>query len=364
MRIYFFIISVNLLLSFITYYYLRSHFSFARGCYFDLAFLFLIFNMAISRLLPLGTPLPLLKLSAWMSGLCLALLFYITLIALGHGLLHLLDKFLNLQLPHIKIASCALAFVFCFVAWGSYRALHPVIRTESIISQKLTSQASYKIVFLSDIHLGQMLGRSYAEALVTSINQQKPDLVLIAGDLIDEKLRYLEREDTLAPFANIQSKFGVYMVFGNHDYIDNPLQWQKLLEEHNINPLRNRYTIIDNKLKITGLNDWSRDKNTNALEQLAFNNKSYYSILMDHQPRRIVAASAKAYDLYLAGHTHTGQLFPNRLLTQRMYKLDYGRALFGSMTAITNNGYGFWGTPVRTGPAPEMVVIELRGTTN
>ena len=364
MRIYFFIISVNLFLSFITYYYLRSHFSFTRSWCFNISFLLLIINMAISRLLPLGTPLPLLKLSAWVSGLCLALIFYLTLLALGHGIIHLLDKFLNLQLPHFKIASCALAFVLFFVTWGSYRALHPVIRAESIASEKLASQDSYKIVFLSDIHLGQMLGRSYAEALVTRINNQNPDLVLISGDLIDEKLRYLEHEDTLAPFANIQSKFGVYMVFGNHDYIDNPLQWQKMLEEHSIIPLRNNYTIVDNKLKIAGLNDWSRDKNTNALEQLAFNNKSYYSIIMDHQPRRIEAASAKAYDLYLAGHTHTGQLFPNRLLTKRMYKLDYGRALFGSMTAITNNGYGFWGTPVRTGPAPEMVVIELKGKAN
>ena len=56
------------------------------------------------------------------------------------------------------------------------------------------------------------------------------------------------------------------------------------------------------------------------------------------------AAAEAGYDMYLAGHTHTGQMFPNRLVTQRMYKLDYGLARFGDLTAVVSNGYGFLGT--------------------
>ena len=67
------------------------------------------------------------------------------------------------------------------------------------------------------------------------------------------------------------------------------------------------------------------------------------------------------YDLYLSGHTHTGQLFPNRIITKKMYVLDYGRLDYHGLTAITSNGYGFWGPPVRTEIAPELVVIELVG---
>ena len=73
------------------------------------------------------------------------------------------------------------------------------------------------------------------------------------------------------------------------------------------------------------------------------------------------AAAEAGYDMYLAGHTHTGQMFPNRLVTQRMYKLDYGLARFGDLTAIVSNGYGFWGPPVRTELKPEIVVINLQG---
>ena len=82
---------------------------------------------------------------------------------------------------------------------------------------------------------------------------------------------------------------------------------------------------------------------------------------MDHQPRRINEAAKNNYDLYLAGHTHTGQLLPNRQITKRMYALDYGRSKFNKMEAITSNGYGFWGPPVRTEVAPEMIIINLKG---
>lgn len=361
MRIFIFIGTIDLLLSIIAYTYLRLHFQFARSWAFIILFFFLMINMVGCRILPEGTPIIITKLSAWLSGLWIALMFYLLLASISHGFLHIIDRLCNLQLPHLKIATAALAFIFCFVAWGSYRAFHPTLRTETITSSKLPANTSYKIVFLTDIHLGQVLGRSYAERLVERINEQKPDLVLISGDLIDERILYLKRENTMAPLANIQAKYGTYLAFGNHDYIDNASQWQKIVEAHKITPLRNKYVIVDNKVKITGINDWSREKSTTALEQLSKNNKDFYSILMDHQPRRMEAAAAAEYDLYLAGHTHTGQLFPNRQVTKRMYKLDYGRALFGNMTAITNNGYGFWGPPVRTEIAPEMILIELKG---
>ena len=102
------------------------------------------------------------------------------------------------------------------------------------------------------------------------------------------------------------------------------------------------------------------DKSIASLEKLSADNANYYNIVIDHQPRKMEAASSAGYDLYVAGHTHTGQLFPNRLITKKMYRLDYGRKEFGNLTAITSNGYGFWGVPVRTEVAPELVVINLK----
>lgn len=364
MNIVIFIGTVNLLLLLTTYFYYRWHLPLAHGWSFGLVYAFLALNNIFSRTLPETLPPLLTKISAWLGGIWMAFAYYSLLWALLHLLIWAAGKMLGWHLSGSKIAAAGVILVTAFVAWGSYRAYTPVIRTERITTSKLPAGHEYKIAFLSDIHLGRILGRSYAETMTQRINKLHPDLVLIAGDILDEKQAYVLQEDSLAPLGSIEAPKGVYMAYGNHDYLDKPQLWQTRLEEQKINVLRDRSVIIDDQLKLTGLEDFRVSQNTKALECLAKDNDKYYSIIIDHQPRKILAASDSGYDLYLAGHTHTGQLFPNRMITRKMYLLDYGRATFGSLTAITNNGYGFWGAPIRTEQAPEIVVIQLIGTGN
>lgn len=156
--------------------------------------------------------------------------------------------------------------------------------------------------------MGRILGHDYAERLAARINEQKPDFVVVSGDMLDERIFYVEEEDTLSALAQIKAP--VYMAFGNHDYLDEPLRWQQMLTDKGFYILRNTDTIIDNKIKITGIDDYSKNRTNNQLINLSSQNEDYYSILLDHQPRRMDAAAAAGYHLYLAGHTHTGQLFP------------------------------------------------------
>lgn len=360
MRVLVFIATVDIILSIISYNYLRVHFQFAKSWSFLLTFLFLMVNMVACRFLPPYIPLYIAKTSAWLSGLWIAVMYYLLILSVAHGVLHILDKLFHLNTPHVKIASAAMTFILLFVSWGTFRAFSPNLRTENIASEKLKQNSSYKIILLTDIHLGQVLGRTYSEKLVRRINEQQPDLVLISGDLLDEKIAYIEREKSLEPFKNINSKFGTFLAFGNHDYLDRPQLWQTILEDHNIQVLRNKSIIIDEQIKLTGINDWSRNRSNEEIIANSTDNEKYYSILLDHQPRRINAAAAAQYDLYLSGHTHTGQLFPNRQVTKRMYLLDYGRLNLNKTTAITSNGYGFWGPPVRTEVAPEFILINLQ----
>lgn len=358
--IYFFIV-IDTLLTSITYIYYRQNFAFAKTWSFFFVYLALAVNAVGSRLLPETAPLFILKASSWLSGLWIAFMYYSLMLALLHTLLWLGSKIFSFSLPNFKIACAGLLLVVSLVAWGTFRAFNPVVRTEEILTSKLPPNSSYKIVLVSDIHLGRILGNAYAQDLVKKINAQNPDLVLIAGDILDEKISYVVEQDSLSQLTKLNAKLGVYAAYGNHDYLDKPLVWQGMLEANNIKVLRDASIIVDGKLKISGLNDFSRNRSNVTLEKLASNNENYYSILIDHQPRKIEPASAAGYDLYVAGHTHTGQLFPNRLFTKKMYKLDYGRKEFGKMTAITSNGYGFWGPPVRTELAPELVVIEVKG---
>ena len=353
MRIFLFVGTIDALMSIIGYMYYRHYLPFGRTLTFGLIYLLMALGTAISVILPQGTPHFLLKLTAWIEGLWIAFCYYTLLLAIIHLLCLLFSKLGGWQLPSAKISIIGLAFICCFITWGSWRAFHPTVRTEALVTEKLPQNAHYKIVFLTDLHMGRILGHDYAERLAARINEQKPDFVVVSGDMLDERIFYVEEEDTLSALAQIKAP--VYMAFGNHDYLDEPLRWQQMLTDKGFYILRNTDTIIDNKIKITGIDDYSKNRTNNQLINLSSQNEDYYSILLDHQPRRMDAAAAAGYDLYLAGHTHTGQLFPNRLVTKKMYKLDYGRTNFGNLTAITNNGYGFWGPPVRTEIAPEWL---------
>ena len=361
MRIIFFIGIVDLLLSTIGYLYYRHNLPWGRSSWFTLAYLLLTLNAIVSRALSPTLPHFLVKLSAWAEGLWVAFGYYTLLFALVHFVLWLIFKLLPFTLPLDKIAMVTLVASCLTVTFGSLRAFTPVVRTEHIVTSKLPAGTSYRLALISDVHLGRILGRSYAEKLVQRINQLEPDAVLIAGDLIDERITYVEEENSLAALAKLNAPKGVYLAFGNHEYIDNPALWHKMVQANGIKVLRDASTVIDGRLKLTGLNDYSRNRDLSSLKALAWENDKYYSILIDHQPRKMETAAADGYDLYLSGHTHTGQLFPNRHVTKRMYQLDYGRRDFGKLIAITSSGYGFWGPPVRTEAAPEIVLIELNG---
>ena len=363
MRIIFFIGTVDLLLSSIGFFYYRHNLPWGRSSWFTLLYLALTINAIFSRALSPNLPHMLVKLSAWLEGLWVAFGYYTLLFSLLHLLIWLISKALPLQLPFAKIAMITLVASCLTVTFGSLNAFRPVVRSEKIITNKLPAGTSYKLALISDVHLGRILGRSYAEKLTQRLNELQPDAVLIAGDLIDERIAYVEEENSLAALAKLTAPKGVFLAFGNHEYIDDPGRWQKMVEANGIRVQRDASTIIDGKLKITGLNDfrYSKGKGPKAIQTLAWENDKYYSVLIDHQPRRMLGAAHLGYDLYLSGHTHTGQLFPNRLITKRMYLLDYGRQSFGKLTAITSSGYGFWGPPVRTEVAPEIVLIELVG---
>ena len=341
MSVILFISLIDFVLSSLAWVYYSHAFSFMRSAPFIALYVLLMLNTVGSRVLPESLPLPLLKLSAWLSGYWIAFLYYSLLLMVVHGIVYAVLRIFSFKLPFMQFAACLLY--------------------TSDVTDKLSSDKQYKIVLISDIHLGRELGYDYSKGLVELVNAQQPDLVLIAGDIMDERLQYIIEEDSLAPLKELQAPLGVYGAYGNHDYLDRPDELRALLAGNNISILTDESTVVDDKLKITGLHDYRVSTSIVPLQVLSVDNDKYYSILIDHQPRRMDAAAEAGYDMYLAGHTHTGQMFPNRLVTQRMYKLDYGLARFGDLTAVVSNGYGFWGPPVRTELKPEIVVINLQG---
>lgn len=310
-----------------------------------------------------GLPLWLSRSLATVGGFWLGFFYYSLGVVILYGL-GFLGFALAGQLPAWnvwgpKLVRLLLCLVLAALVWGGWNARHPVYRQVTVTTDKVLARP-VKIAFVTDIHLGTVLGDGYAAALVKRLNNLQPDLIILGGDQIDESLQLVKSEGSYKRLGELKAPLGIFAVLGNHDYLGGTWREEiELLQTQGLHFLVNERVTLPGNLELTGLADYSMNRTAVNLNGEA---SPSFRILIDHQPRRMEQAAAAGYDLYLAGHTHAGQLYPNRLITQKMYALDYGSKYFGRMLAVVSDGYGFWGVPVRTGPAPEIVVLTVQGT--
>ena len=335
-----------------------------------LAFLQPKWTLAFFLLLPLIFILPYLfsdmlprsvtKTFAWIGGYWLIFFYYSVLLLLLYAAFYalclLLQQHSLWQLAAGKLACAGFFLIWTAIAWGNWNAFHPVYREVAVVTEKPLPR-ELTVAFASDIHLGAILGSDYSETLARRLQAAQPDLILLGGDLIDGDLPFVMRDGSYENLAKFHAPLGVFAVYGNHDYLGADLPAQAKLFG-NIRFLQDETIRIADGLTLTGLDDYIYGKKTQPPQTTA--QEAAFHILLDHEPWRILAASEAGYDLYLAGHTHAGQFFPNRLATKKLYALDYGSKHFGDMLAVVSNGYGFWGAPVRIGPPPEIVLLRLQ----
>jgi hypothetical protein len=226
------------------------------------------------------------------------------------------------------------------------------------------SMKSLNIAVASDIHLGTVVGKSRLEKIVERINALNPDIVLLPGDVVDEDIGPVIRNNLGETLRKIQSKFGVVAITGNHEYIGGVEPACRYLVEHGITMLRDSSIKIDDSLIIVGREDISihgfAGKSRMPLRELMSGvDKSYPIILMDHQPFHLEEAEANGVDLQLSGHTHHGQLWPFNFISKKVYELSWGYKKKGNTHYYVSCGVGTWGPPVRIGNRPEIVNLKL-----
>jgi len=201
--------------------------------------------------------------------------------------------------------------------------------------------------------------------MVNRINALKPDIILFAGDLVDEDLAPVIRHDLGKSLTRLSAPLGVYAITGNHEYIGGADKAVRYLEEHGINVLRDSVVLIGNSFYLAGRED--RDKNRfsnkarkNLAELLTGVDMAKPVIMMDHQPFRLDDVAAAGVDLQLSGHTHHGQLWPFNYITKAIFELSWGYKQKDKSHFYVSSGYGGWGPPVRTGNRPELVSIRMK----
>jgi len=221
---------------------------------------------------------------------------------------------------------------------------------------------SLKIAFLSDLHLGLTVSKSHLEKIVEEINTHDPDLVLIAGDLIDEDIFYID-DNILKPITNLKPKYGIYTCPGNHEYYAGFKRSMDFIKNNNINVLTDDVQLIDNKFYIVGRHDRASTqmgisrKPLSEIVKYIDNHKPI--ILLDHTPTGLDEASSLNIDLQLSGHTHHGQIFPFNFITSLVYKKSWGYLKKGNTHFYISSGTGVWGPHIRTGSNSEIIIINI-----
>lgn len=253
------------------------------------------------------------------------------------------------------------------IAVGSWNAWSPVLRTYQIhIAKDVEGLQSLRIVMASDFHLGNVVGRRHLRKFVDHIQGSQPDVVLLAGDIIDDSIEPFMRNRLEQEMSQIKARYGTYAVLGNHEYYGG--HREKFIAEMgklHIPVLQDEVQLAADRFYIAGRKDKTSERfdpegRKSVDELLEGISRQRPVFLMDHQPNEYDEAMAAGVDLIVSGHTHRGQFFPNQYFTKRMFELDWGHLLKdGRMHAIVSSGFGTWGPPIRLGSRAEIVEIEV-----
>lgn len=346
----------------------------------------LALSLLFAFLLPsCGLQIFIKKLSNYWLGSFLYILLFIMIadilrIVLKHipGKLH---DYLFSRIGYIFVGILLTSLVVGFSIYGSFHAkvikVHPY---EVTIEKSCANRNELKVVLLADLHLGYNYGKREISRMVTKVNAQNPDLVLIAGDIFDNEYDAVQDPERIAEkLSEMKSTYGTYGVFGNHDVSERLLggfsvsldadevrdsRFDTFAEKANITILDDESVCIDDAFYLVGRMDASKPgdgtKNRMTPEEILKDlDKSKPILVMEHQPKQLQELSDAGADMQLCGHTHDGQLFPGNLLLGLIWENPCGYLQKGNLHSIVTSGVGVWGPAMRTGTDSEICPITI-----
>jgi uncharacterized protein len=266
------------------------------------------------------------------------------------------------QAPAIR--SWAVAGACMLAVFGFLQALRPpVVKDYEVALSGLPPERDgTTLIAVSDLHLGNLLGRRWLKDLTQRLNTMNPDLVLVLGDLVDGNVGSVEPLREI--LQGLKAPLGVYAVTGNHEFYAGLERSVRLFEESGFQVLRDRNVQIAPGLILAGVDDLTArqqfGKADNAIEKALGNRPAGGVILLSHSPLQPERAARAGAGLMLSGHTHNGQIWPFKYLVSLRYPLVAGRYQVDGMAAIVCRGTGTWGPRMRLWRPSELVRITLR----
>lgn len=241
-----------------------------------------------------------------------------------------------------------------------------VINEASIEIFKGKSQLDeLRIALVADIHLSLLNDEKILEEIVRKINSVQPDIVLMPGDIVDDKPILLDQIGIGSSLKKIKSKYGIYISNGNHEFISGVEESAEYLTRHGAVVIRDTAIMIDSSFYVIGREDRVMPRFTgkdrkSLSEIMKYIETGYPVFLIDHTPSDLKDAEKFGIDLQLSGHTHHGQMFPANLVTSLIYEVSRGYSRRGSTQYYVTSGAGTWGPKVRLGSDSEIVVLNIK----
>lgn len=256
--------------------------------------------------------------------------------------------------------------------YGYWNMNNIVEKDYKIYTSKNIRDEGYRVAMISDLHYGTVMNSEKLKKACEKIEKSNPDIVVLCGDIVDEKTSLEQMEEATEILGSIKSKFGIFYVYGNHDdaryssipsYTKDELKNELLL--NNIHVLVDQSYEIDNDFIIIGRDDegFSKEERRKSSEDLIANiDKNKFILLLDHQPSELDENSVLGYDLQLSGHTHKGQIWPIGLISELFdfNELEYGYKKIGDYEVIVSSGISGWNYPIRTGSKSEYLIIDIK----
>lgn len=333
-----------------------------------------------------------LKISNYWIGFLIYMIFFLILADFFLLVLNLIEKKWN----HISYYSqmrrgyyvIGVTVIILSIGFTTYGGIHAKeIQTaeyDITVDKSADGVDQLNVALIADLHLGYSVGCPEMKRMVKRINDLQPDIVILAGDIFDNDYDALDDPAQLEQILKgIQSKYGVYAVYGNHDVAETLIagfsigsakkamrdsRMDIFLENSNIHILEDETVLVDQKFYLTGRLDGEKTgygalKRT-SLETLSkdWKDQSKPVLVINHEPDHLSEYADAGVDVLLSGHTHAGQFFPLTITCPLTWENYWGIKQVGHMYSLVTSGVGVYGPDMRVGTDSEVMYVRVHFT--
>jgi len=343
--------------------------------FFVLVFLIFSFSYIFVKIFAEKLPAYIHDPLLWLGSFWFAFLLYFILFLFLLDLTRLADHFSHFLSASLKDPSpltklytgiIVCSTVLLIVVAGFINRSNFKIKTlELNLPKKESILKELNVVMFSDLHLSPVNNEKFLGNIIDKVNSLNPDIVLLPGDIVDDKAAILRRNGIGGSFRKLNPKYGVVACTGNHEFINNADSAVKFMEELGIKVLRDSALNVDNAFYVIGRedrsgNNFSGKKRKVLSDLLTPESGNLPKILLDHTPVQLNDAVKNNIDLQLSGHTHNGQMFPLKFITKMLYDVSWGYLKKEFTQFYVSSGVGTWGPPVKLASDAEIVNIRIK----